>query len=98
MSLWLIILINIYILSSLQIFDLDACLTMVDLGGCFFDGQQGHLHINSRGKVIIGRFLKFAGHVYHYKSLPRKIFDLIWKNKMATMAVSSSVIKEFCTF
>ena len=47
----------------------------------------------SRAKGIIGRDLKFAGYVPHYKILTGNIFGLILKNKMATMGVSLSVIK-----
>ena len=37
----------------------------------------------SRAKSIIGRDLKFAGYVPHYKILTGNIFGLILKNKMA---------------
>ena len=47
----------------------------------------------SRAKGIIGRDLKFAGYVPHYKILTGNIFGLILKNKMAAMGVSFSVIK-----
>ena len=44
-----------------------------------------------RANGIIGRDLKFAGYVPHYKIL--NIFGLILKNKMAATGVSLSVIK-----
>ena len=44
-------------------------------------------------KGIIGRDLKFAGYVPHYKILTGNIFGLILKNKMATTGVSLSVMK-----
>ena len=47
----------------------------------------------SRAKGIIGRDLKFAGYVPHYKILTGNIFGLILKNKMATTGISLSVIK-----
>ena len=47
----------------------------------------------SRGKGIIGRDLKFAGYVPHYKILTGTIFGLISKNKMAATGVSLSVMK-----
>ena len=47
----------------------------------------------SKAKGIIGRDLKFAGYVPHYKILTGNIFGLILKNKMATTGVSLSVIK-----
>ena len=47
----------------------------------------------SRAKGIIGRDLKFAGHVPHYKILTENICGLILKNKMATTGVSLSVMK-----
>ena len=46
----------------------------------------------SRAKGIIVRDLKFTGYVPHYKILTGNIFDLIFKNKMAT-GVCLSVIK-----
>ena len=46
-----------------------------------------------RAKGIIGRDLKFAGYVPHYKILTGKIFGLILKNKMAATGVSLSVMK-----
>ena len=46
----------------------------------------------SRAKGIIGRDIKLAGYVPHYKILTEIIFDLILKNKMATTGVSLSVI------
>ena len=45
----------------------------------------------TRAKGIIGRDLKFAGYVPHYKIL--NIFGLILKNKMAAMGISLSVMK-----
>ena len=42
----------------------------------------------SRAKGIIGRDLKFAGYVPHYKILTGNIFGLILKNKMAATGVS----------
>ena len=47
----------------------------------------------SRGKGIIGRDLKFAGYVPHYKILTGNIFGLILKNKMAATGASFSVMK-----
>ena len=47
----------------------------------------------SRAKVIMGRVLKFAGYVPHYKILTGNIFGLILKNKMAATDVSLSVLK-----
>ena len=47
----------------------------------------------SRAKGIIGRDLKFAGYVPHYKILTGNIFGFILKNKMATTGVSLSGIK-----
>ena len=47
----------------------------------------------SRANGIIGRDLKFAGYVPHYKILTENIFGLILKNKMAATGVSLSVIK-----
>ena len=47
----------------------------------------------SRAKGIIGRDLKFAGYVPHYKILTGNIFGLILKNKMAATGFSLSVIK-----
>ena len=47
----------------------------------------------SRGKDNIGRDLKFAGYVPHYKILTGNIFGLILKNKMAVTGVSLSVMK-----
>ena len=41
----------------------------------------------SRAKGIIGRDLKFAEYVPHYKILTGNIFGLILKNKMATTGV-----------
>ena len=42
----------------------------------------------SRAKGIIGRDLKFAGYVPHYKILTGNIFGLILKNKMAATGVA----------
>ena len=47
----------------------------------------------SSTKGIIGRDLKFAGYVPHYKFLTGNIFVLILKNKMYTTGVSLSVMK-----
>ena len=47
----------------------------------------------SRAKGIIGRDLKFAGYVPHYKILTGNIFGLIMTNKMAAMGVSLTVLK-----
>ena len=47
----------------------------------------------SRTKGIIGRDLKFAGYVPHYRILTGNIFGLILKNKMAATGVSLSVMK-----
>ena len=47
----------------------------------------------SRAKGIIGRDLKFAEYVPHYKVLTGNIFSLILKNKMASTSISMSVMK-----
>ena len=47
----------------------------------------------SRAKGIIGRYLKFAEYVPHYKILTGNIFGLILKNKMTAKGVSLSVMK-----
>ena len=47
----------------------------------------------SRAKGIIGRDLKFAWYVPHYKILTGNIIGLILENKMAAMGVSLSVTK-----
>ena len=47
----------------------------------------------STAKGIIGRDLKVAGYVLHYKMWTGNIFGLILKNKMATTGVSSSVME-----
>ena len=47
----------------------------------------------SRAKGIIGRDLKFARYVHHYKLLTGNILGLIFENKMAVMGVSLSVMK-----
>ena len=60
--------------------------------GVFFYFQQ-ELFWPSRAKGIIGRNLKFAEYVPHYKILIGNIFGLILKNKMAAMGVSLSVMK-----
>ena len=52
----------------------------------------------SRAKGIIGRDLKFARYVPHYKILTGNIFGLILKNKMAAMDVSLSVMKSAYRF
>ena len=39
-------------------------------------------------KGIIGRDLKFAGCVHHYKILAGNILGLFWKNKMVATGVS----------
>ena len=46
-----------------------------------------------RAKAIIGRDLKFAVCVPHYKILTGNIFGLILINKMAATGVSLSVMK-----
>ena len=51
------------------------------------------LHPLRRWVGIVGRDLKFAGYVPHYKILTGSIFGLILKNKMAAMGVSLSVMK-----
>ena len=48
---------------------------------------------SSRAKDIIGRDLKCAGYVYHYKILPGNIFGHILKNTVAITRVSLSVMK-----
>ena len=47
----------------------------------------------SRAKGIMGRDLKFAGYVPHYKILTGNVFGLILKNKMAAKGISLSVMK-----
>ena len=47
----------------------------------------------SRVKGIIGRDLKFAGYVSHYKIVTGIIFGLILKNRMAATGISLSVMK-----
>ena len=47
----------------------------------------------SRPKGIIGRDLKFAGYVPHYKILTRNILGHILKDKMAATGISLSVMK-----
>ena len=47
----------------------------------------------SRAKGIIGRDVKFAGYIPHYKILTGNIFSLILKEKMAATCVSLSVMK-----
>ena len=42
----------------------------------------------------VGRVLKFALYIHHYKSLPRNILGLFLKNKMAIIGISLSVMKE----
>ena len=48
---------------------------------CLFDVQQGiftHFEaLEEKVFQVLGRVLKFAGYVHHYKSLPRNIIDLI---------------------
>ena len=53
--------------------------------------------IPTGAKAIIGKLLKFAVYIHHYKSLPRSILGPIMKNKMAVMDVSLTVIREFYT-
>ena len=48
----------------------------------------------SRAKGIMGRDLKFAGYVPHYKILTGNVFGLILKNKMAATGISLSVMKK----
>ena len=47
----------------------------------------------SRAKGVIGRDLKFAGYVPHYKILSDNIFGLILKNKRTAMGIFLSVMK-----
>ena len=47
----------------------------------------------SRAKDIIGRDLKFAGYVLHYKILTRNILGLILRNRIAATGVCLSVMK-----
>ena len=49
----------------------------------------------SRANGIIGRDLKFAEYVPHYKILTGNIFGLILKNKMAATGVSLQSLKMF---
>ena len=44
----------------------------------------------------MARLLKFAGYIHNHKILPRNIFCLILKNKMAAKGVFSTFSKEFC--
>ena len=46
-----------------------------------------------RVKGIMGRDLKFAGYVPHYKILTGNVFGPILKNKMAARGISLSVMK-----
>ena len=46
-----------------------------------------------RAKGIIGRDIKFAGYVHHYKILTGNIFGLILINLIAATGVSLSVMK-----
>ena len=64
------------------------------------DGSHGHFFTFSKefcwpsiAKGIIGRDLKFAGYVHHYKILTGNISGLILKNKMAATGISFSVMK-----
>ena len=57
--------------------------------GCLFDLKQGFCW-PSRAKGIIGRDLKFAEYVPHYKILTGNSFGLILKNKMAARDVYST--------
>ena len=41
-----------------------------------------------RAKGIVGRDLKFAGYIHHYKIVSGNIFGLNLKKKMATMGVN----------
>ena len=50
-----------------------------------------------RVKGIIGRDLKFAGYVHHYKILTGSILGLILKNKMATTGIFLAVMRSACT-
>ena len=43
---------------------------------------------SSRVKGIIGRDLKFAGYIPHYKILTESIFGLILKNNMSVLCQS----------
>ena len=47
----------------------------------------------SRARGIMGRDLRFAGYVPHYKILTGNVFGLILKNKMAAKDISLSVMK-----
>ena len=53
-------------------------------------------HYRSNEKTIIASLLKFAGYIHNHKILPRNIFNLILKNKMAASDVYSTLIKDFC--
>ena len=61
--------------------------------GVFFSTFSKDYLWPSRAKGIIGRDLKFAGYVPHYKILTGNIFGFILKNKVAAMGVSLSVMK-----
>ena len=50
----------------------------------------------SNEKSIIASFLKFAGYIHNHKFLPGNIFGLIFKNKMASRDVYSTLSKDFC--
>ena len=48
---------------------------------------------HSRAEGILGKDLKFAGYVHHYKILKWNIFGFILKNKMIITDVSLAVKK-----
>ena len=50
----------------------------------------------SNKKNIIANLLKFAGYIHKHKILPRNIFGLILKNKMAATGDFFTFSKEFC--
>ena len=45
----------------------------------------------SRKKTVIGRFLKFAGHVHLYKNLPGNTFGLKWLKDSFLVNILSSI-------
>ena len=50
-------------------------------------------HCYSSNEKNIASLLKFAEYIHNHKVLPGNIFGLIFKNKMAAMGVSLSVMK-----
>ena len=87
--------IHFYIEQNLML-NITTCLTLLLLWGAIATGVFSTFRYEfcwSRAKGILGRDLKFAGFVHHYKILTGNIFGLILKIKMAAMGVSLSVLK-----